>query len=87
MIRMFTEKYRSAMKERIMIAMIGSAGLSLLIMALYGQRALPSDLCAIDGVAVAIFLAAFVALRKWKPNPIYVMAGSGVLGVILYAIS
>ena len=70
-----------------MIAMIGSAGLSLLIMALYGQRALPGDLLSIDWVAVAIFLAAFVALRKWKPNPIYVMAGSGVLGVILYAIS
>ena len=69
-----------------MIAMIGSAGLSLLIMAVYGQRVLPEDLLSFDGVAVVIFLAAFVALRKWKPNPVYVMAGSGVLGVILYAI-
>ena len=69
-----------------MIAMIASAGLSLLIMAVYGQRALPGDLLSFDGVAAAIFLAGFIALRRWKPNPLYVMAGSGVLGVILYAL-
>ncbi|MBR3504497.1 MAG: chromate transporter [Clostridia bacterium] len=69
-----------------MVAMIGSAGLSLLIMAVYGQRNLPDDPLSFDGVAVAIFLAAFFVLRRWKPNPIWVMAGSGALGVILYAI-
>lgn len=68
------------------IAMIASAGISLLIMAIYGQRTLPSHLVPLDVIALIIFSAAFLVLRKWKPNPIYVMAGSGILGVILYTI-
>lgn len=68
------------------VAMIASAGISLLILAVYGQRTLPSNLGQIDKVACIIFVAAFFILRKWKCNPIYVMAGSGVLGVILYTI-
>ena len=68
------------------IAMIASAGISLLIMAIYGQRTLPANLASLDVIALIIFSAAFLVLRKWKPNPIYVMAGSGILGVILYTI-
>lgn len=68
------------------IAMIASAGISLLIMAIYGQRTLPAHLVPLDAIALIIFSAAFLVLRKWKPNPIYVMAGSGILGVILYTI-
>lgn len=68
------------------VAMIASAGISLLILAVYGQRTRPSNLGQIDRVACIIFVAAFFILRKWKCNPIYVMAGSGVLGVILYTI-
>lgn len=68
------------------IAMIASAGISLLIMAIYGQRTLPAHLVPLDVIALIIFSAAFLVLRKWKPNPIYIMAGSGILGVILYTI-
>ncbi|MBS5144248.1 MAG: chromate transporter [Butyricicoccus pullicaecorum] len=68
------------------VAMIASAGISLLIMAVYGQRTLPSNLGQVDMIACIIFATAFFILRKWKWNPIYVMAGSGVLGVILYTI-
>lgn len=68
------------------IAMIASAGISLLILAVYGQRTLPTDLAGFDMIAVLIFIAGFFVLRKWKPNPLWVMAGSGVAGVILYAI-
>lgn len=66
------------------IAMIASAGISLLIMAVYGQRVLPEDLMSFDVIAVMIFLIGIIALRVWKPNPLWIMAGSGVLGVILY---
>ena len=69
-----------------MIAMIASAGFSLLILAVYGQRTLPASLTQADGIALFIFLAGFIAQRRWKPNPLYVMAGSGVLGMILYAV-
>ena len=68
------------------IAMIASAGISLLIMAFYGQRTLPKDLASLDVIAVNIFAIGFFVLRKWKPNPLWVMAGSGVAGIILYSL-
>lgn len=67
------------------IAMIASAGISLLMMALYGQRTLPDDLLSLDVIAVMIFTGAVCVLRKWKPSPLWVMAGSGVAGIILYS--
>ena len=68
------------------IAMIASAGISLLIMAIYGQRELPTSLLSCDMIAVVIFSVSLFILRKWKPNPLWVMAGSGVAGVILYTL-
>lgn len=67
------------------IAMIASAGISLLILAIYGQRTLPSDLKSVDIIACVIFAVGVVILRKWKPNPLWVMAGSGVAGILLYS--
>ena len=68
------------------IAMIASAGISLMILALYGQRELPADLGNLDCIAVGIFAAGLLVLRKWKMNPIWVMTGAGVLGVLLYSV-
>lgn len=68
------------------VAMIASAGISLLVMALYGKRAIPADLLHVDLVALLLFTASFFVLRKWKPNPIWVMAGCGAAGIILYSI-
>lgn len=68
------------------VAMIASAGISLLIMALYGQRTLPENPVSFDMIAAGIFLVAFFVLRKWKLNPLWVMAGSGVAGILLYGI-
>ena len=50
------------------IAMIASAGISLLCMALYRQRTFPADLGSMDLIALAIFLMGFFVLRKWKPS-------------------
>lgn len=68
------------------VAMIASAGLSLLILAVYGQRTIPAEPLNLDWTAVAVFAAAFFVLRKWKPNPVWVMLGSGVVGAVLYAL-
>lgn len=65
------------------IAMIASAGLSLMILSFYGERVIPADLTRVDPVSVLIFAAGFLVLRRWKVNPVYVMAGAGILGVIL----
>lgn len=63
-----------------------SAGISLLIMALYGQRTLPNDLASLDLIAAIIFVIGIFVLRKWKPNPLWVIAGSGFAGIILYSL-
>ncbi|MDO4308617.1 MAG: chromate transporter [Eubacteriales bacterium] len=68
------------------VAMIASAGISLLILSLYGQRTLPDDLSGINYISAGIFCAGLLILRKWKLNPVYVMAGAGVAGVVLYSI-
>lgn len=68
------------------VAMIASAGISLLIMALCGQRAIPADIFGMDYIALSIFMAGFFVLRKWKVSPMCIMAGAGVAGVILYAV-
>ena len=68
------------------IAMIASAGISLLIMAIYGQRTIPTDLISLDVIAVMIFVISLIVLRKWKLNPLLIMAGSGFAGIILYSL-
>ncbi len=68
------------------IAMIASAGLSLIILSFYGQRTLPEDLSGINVISVLLFGTALFILRKWKVNPIYVMAGTGIAGVLLCSI-
>ena len=67
------------------VAMIASAGISLVILAFYGQRTLPADVSNINFISVLIFVTALFILRKWKTNPIYVMAGAGAVGVLLYS--
>lgn len=69
------------------VATIASAGLALLTLAFYGQRTFPANLADIDAVAVLIFGAGLFVLRKWKVNPVYVMLGAGVCGILLYSIS
>lgn len=68
------------------VAMIASAGISLLLMALYGQKTFPADLSAVNYISLGIVAVGFFILRKWKANPIYVMAGAGVAGIVLYSI-
>ena len=68
------------------VAMIASAGINLIILSFWGQRILSEDLSGINYISVFIFAAGFFILRKWKVNPIYVMAGAGVSGVLLYSI-
>ena len=68
------------------IAMIASAGISLIILSFYGQKTLPVDLSNNNYIAVFIFGIGLFVLRKWKVNPIYVMAGAGIAGALLYSV-
>lgn len=67
------------------VAMIASGGLSLLILAIYGEREAPDNLISANMVAVGIFLAGFIVLRKWRLKPLFVMVGSGIAGAVLFA--
>ena len=68
------------------VAMIASAGLSLVVLALFNaslSEFVLSDFRAVEGV---IFIVCFVLLRKFKLNPIAIIFGSGLVGTIVYLI-
>lgn len=67
------------------VAMIASAGLSILVMSLWGEGGTFS-LANFDFIAAVIFIAALVVLRLFKVNQIYVMLGAGILGAAAYMI-
>lgn len=65
------------------VALIAGAGISILISAFWGS----SDAIALENtnvIAIGLFLVSLFILRKWRPNPIYVMLGVGVIGMFLY---
>ena len=64
------------------VALITSAGLSLLETALWGEGGFVPTLP--DLTAVLLFLGAFFALRRWKCEPVLVMLGCGAAGVLAY---
>jgi len=68
------------------IAMIASAGLALVILAFWNGKGVSNNIRDIDLISVAIFLVSIIILRKWKVNPIAVMAGAGIVGLCLYKV-
>ena len=65
------------------LGLIVSAAATILLMAFFGTG---TDGCGMspDFKAMAVFMAALFVLRRWKINPILVMAVTGVLGIFLY---
>lgn len=61
------------------VALIASAGLSILELVVFQGRSI--DLPHINWIGVMLFLAAFIVLRKWKWNPILVMCCCGIIGL------
>lgn len=68
------------------VAMIGSAGISLVNLSFWKGKEISGNIQNIDVYAVVIFVCALVILRKWKINPIIVMLGAGVIGLCIYPI-
>lgn len=68
------------------VALIASAGLSILILAFWGESGFSLDIGSINFVSVILFSLALFILRKWKPSPIVVMFGCGIIGCITYMI-
>ena len=69
------------------VALIASAGVSILLLALWGEGGFTLNVQDINLIALGLFAAAFAVLRIWKVSPILVMTSCGVLGGILYTLA
>ena len=85
----FYYKYRSVSGVQVVlgalrpavVALIASAGLSILNMVVFGSAEIRLE--NVDWVGLALFAAAFVALRKLKRGPILVMVSCGAIRLFL----
>lgn len=68
------------------VAMIASAGLSLLLLALFNASLFelqPGDFRVVEGV---LFCVCLFLIRKFKVGPIPIIFGSGVVGTVVYLV-
>jgi chromate transporter len=66
------------------VAMIASAGLSLLCLALFNESLFAIQISDFRVVEAVIFCISLVLLRKTKIGPIPVIFGSGIIGALIY---
>lgn len=68
------------------IAMIASAALSLVLMAVFGQRTLPQDMSSFSLPSLCILVFAFLLLKKFRLSPIRTMLLCGIAGLVLHTV-
>ena len=66
------------------VALIASAGLSILLTALWGSSSPADWLNEFQIIPCLLFALALAALKKFKLSPITVMLGCGGLGIVLH---
>lgn len=66
------------------VALILSAGLSILTLSLWGDAGFSWDIRAIDAFAVLLFASGLFLLRKFRISPLFVMIGCGAVGGLIY---
>lgn len=90
----FYYKYRSmsgvqtvlaAMRPAV-VALIGSAAMSILLLAVFQSDLIAVSVENIHWVELGVFGVALLALRRYKVSPVAVILGSGVVGTIIYCI-
>lgn len=69
------------------IALISSAGITILNLALKKDDTLAFVLSNLDFLSIAIIVSSLVLLRKYRKNPMTIIALSGVLGMVTYFIT
>lgn len=68
------------------VALIGSAGASILMLGLFQAELQDVVLSNIRYVELAIFIVDLYILRKYKASAIAIILGSGVVGTAIYAV-
>ena len=90
----FYYKYRSVSGVQIVlgslrpavVALIASAGASILMLVLFQAELEEAALGNIRFVELGIFVIALWVLRKYKASAISIILGSGIVGTIIYAL-
>ena len=68
------------------VALIAASGVSILLTALFGTGDFTFHPADLDIAALVLFAASLFALRKFKPDPILVMLGAGIIGTVIYTL-
>lgn len=90
----FYYKYRSIKSVQVVlgairpavVALVASAGASILLLGLFGAslgNIVLQDIRLVEGI---IFIVALILLRKFKLGAITIILGSGIVGTVIYAI-
>ncbi len=67
------------------VAMIGGAGLTIVLLAFFGTSALSDiSLSMIRPIELVIYIASLAAIRRFHQGPIKVVFGSAFIGTLLY---
>lgn len=69
------------------VALIASAMMSILLLSLFLKELdswFDARISYLDVRAFVIFVLAFIVVRRFKLNPIYVILSSGVIGLVVY---
>lgn len=69
------------------VALIASAGISIFTLSIWGEGGFSINPESINYISLALFSVAVFILRKYKPSPVFVMFGSGVIGGVIYLLA
>ncbi len=70
--------------KSVATGLIGSAGAGILLLALTGHNDFGAPIRDFDFYALGIALFSMILLRRFKANPVWVMALSAVVGIFIY---
>ena len=68
------------------VALIASAGMSILVLALFNTDFSNIVLSEFRWLELCLFIGGFIALRKYKLNAVTIILGTGVIGTILQSV-
>lgn len=66
------------------VGLIAASGLSIVILSIWDGAKPSFNPMSVDWFAAILFALGLFVMRKWKSNPIYVMLGTGAVGLCVY---
>ena len=69
------------------VALIGSAGASILMLGLFQTDIAHASLGELHWIELFVFVGALLIIRKYKVSAVSIILGSGVAGTLLYMAS